>query len=377
MSAIRVRVVIGAALLALAGAGAGAAAQTDGLRAAMRGIYDGLRALLELSAQGRYADPGNDARVYAAIRAITDQGVALSEHVGVTDPESAFLAESLQRYASLVRRTREWHQYRRSESLLYDLTAVCIGCHTRVPGAVDARITQGFVRSASLESLPPARRARLLVALRRFDDALGVYEKAVLNGPADPGPLAELVREHVAVSVRVRHDFARPARLVEALLRRGDLDAGTRREAGHWLERLRALRHRPPDWSSLASARSLVHAAPDGAAAHPGAGMVDYVTASAVLENWLAEGSAGGPRRAEAYYLLGLCEDRLGASGPLPKAELYLENAVLTAPGTTYAREAYALLDRRMRRTFERSPAHGMPPEIRQHLDRLKALVGE
>jgi hypothetical protein len=78
---------------------------------------------------------------------------------------------------------------------------------------------------------------------------------------------------------------------------------------------------------------------------------------------------------AEAYYLLGAVETRIGQSFWESPADFYLEMAIRMAPGSDSGRKAYAMLEEETVLGFTGSGGEHLPDEERARLDELHALV--
>jgi hypothetical protein len=109
--------------------------------------------------------------------------------------------------------------------------------------------------------------------------------------------------------------------------------------------------------------------------------LVNYIVASRLLYGYLENSQARSPAQAtvddgaRAYYLLGLAQYRIDPDAWLPQAELYLEKAIRTAPGSEHARKAFALLTDAMQHSYPAAKG-GMPEDVRKHLQMLQDLVG-
>ena len=129
-----------------------------------------------------------------------------------------------------------------------------------------------------------------------------------------------------------------------------------------YLERARAL---------IARARTL-SGSPSGRE-----GLVHWIVASSLLNRYVE----GRPERsedlAEAYWLLGLAEARIGHSPWLSQAEYYLEAAVRSAPASSSAREALAMLEWHLAVEYTGSGGEAIPTDVRANLDALRTLVTE
>jgi len=103
--------------------------------------------------------------------------------------------------------------------------------------------------------------------------------------------------------------------------------------------------------------------------------LVDYLDASALLYRGLADARISRSEQADAYYLLGVIETRIGRSFWLSQAEAYLETAIRLAPGKPVARDAYALLEEFLVAGYTGSGGEHVPADVRQKLDTLRRLA--
>jgi hypothetical protein len=97
------------------------------------------------------------------------------------------------------------------------------------------------------------------------------------------------------------------------------------------------------------------------------------VTASSILHRYVATRSDG--EAAEAYYLLGLIETKVGRSFWLSQAEAMLETSIRLAPGTPTAQRAFALLEDFLVAGYTGSGGTHVPPDIQAKLDELQKIA--
>ena len=126
----------------------------------------------------------------------------------------------------------------------------------------------------------------------------------------------------------------------------------------------------------MALARALIERGRDeGAYPSDRRGLVEFLAASRILNRVVAVRRSASPELAEAYYLLGVVEARIGQDFWSSPADFYLELAVRMAPTTESGRRAYALLEEEILLGFTGSGGEHLPDEERARLDDLKALV--
>src|SRR5262249_37707079 len=159
----------------------------------------------------------------------------------------------------------------------------------------------------------------------------------------------------------------RAQRAFTGLAKRPDVPAGMRANLAAWNTSLASFAERKPTGPPLDAARRLVAEAQDRAR-YPDdrAALVVYFEASGQLHRFLDQRPASRTEQAEACYLLGVIESRVGRSAWLSQTEFLLERAIRLAPQKPFARDAYELLAE-----FEASsyggaagPHAGIPPDV-------------
>ena len=74
-------------------------------------------------------------------------------------------------------------------------------------------------------------------------------------------------------------------------------------------------------------------------------GLIEYLTAAAILNRYVHSHPDHGTDVAEAYYMLGITESLLGRTFWLSKEEFDFESAIRLAPVAPFAQKAYNLLE--------------------------------
>ena len=103
--------------------------------------------------------------------------------------------------------------------------------------------------------------------------------------------------------------------------------------------------------------------------------LAHFVTASSILHRYVDEQRVPGPELAEAYYLLGITEARIGRNYWVTSAPFLLETSVRMASDQPFAKDAFALLEQELIMSYEGVDADELPEEDLAHLAELRALV--
>ncbi len=347
------------------------ASQPD-LREQMREVFANMRVLLALSAEGpeNLANPANEDTVIVASAALAERASAISEHAA--RDEASFLADALERYAIQIRRSYNWGLHETTSALVLDTVEVCVACHTRLPSRRDSQLGTAFLAGQELSTLDPLVRARLQIATRAFEDAIGTLESVLPAASNDA--IDDVLRIYLLVALRVKEADARARRTIEMLAEREDLPRWRRRSLLEGADALRELRASAPAPGDLAAARRLVNRGVSREASSSVAALVDHAAASRLLYEFLDTAPDDLDAAAEAYYLLGVAQHELDPDTWLPQAELHLEKAVRTAPDSDHATRAYELLEQQTQARL--AGANGkLPVEAQQHLDMLRGML--
>jgi hypothetical protein len=345
-------------------------------QAIMREILDGMQRTLPASMDAaRFRDPSERAAISAALSHLAGNAEVLRAHTEEDDAQMQFLARSIARDAGEVERVYAEERYDRAAYLLRRITENCVVCHSRLPSREDSRLTKGFVQQSVFDELDLAQRASLQIATRRFDEALVTLEELIAS-PEHPALMLGPLTDYLVVCIRVKGDYDRPLPTLRRFAERGDLWARLREDVEAWIAFLPGLRERAQADPGLPTARALLA---------EGRRMVDFpedrdslahfVVASAILQEAINAGRMGDEQTAEAYYLLGLTEARIGRNHWVTAAPFLLETSIRLAPGADFAAEAYALLEQETYLSYEGSDFEEIPSEEREHLAELRALI--
>jgi hypothetical protein len=375
-----------AASLAAVLVAAPAAAAEEGspeVRGAMRKIAAPLQVALPLAlSEGRFSDPAHHAELAAALAELARSASVLEEHGAKREVSFTFMSRSLARDAEEV--DRRFREGRPDEArfLLGELAQDCIGCHSRLPSPGDSDLGAALFASVDPADLDPFEAIRLQILTRQFSTALAGCE-ALLASPAWPPPRLDLegvLEDLLLLAVRVERQPERARVALEGFGARGDVPIHLAETTRAWVSSLTTLASEPDGADTDLFARA-------ERAAHQGQAMRRYpadrrgdvfdLQASSLLHRYLEqkEGELAKPRRAEAYYLLGLTELRRTESFWPSAADFYLEQAIRLAPHRDTARAAYAVLEEHTVIGYTGSGGLQLPPEIAEWLEELHALA--
>lgn len=349
--------------------------QPEETRQTMASIFEAMRFLLPLSLDAdRFEDPAQDEKIRNALELLDASSGVLERHGAGGEVGFSHLSRSLAIDARDVRlRFADGHR-REARYLIQTMTETCVACHSRLPADSVPR-SDAFVQSNESSSLTLMEQAKLAYATRQFDVATEMYERLLASDEvsANDLDLGGHLEDYLELSIRVLRDLSRPAEVLEGFTQRDDLSPALREDISLWIAALRTLVSREPTGDPVNDASALIDAAShqEDARVH----LIEYLEASGILHRALASGALADSQRAEAYYLLGAIEARIGRTYWLSQAEAYLETAIRLAPGQPTAQRAYALLDEFLVAGYSGSGGTHVPPDIRAKLDLLRFIA--
>jgi hypothetical protein len=352
----------------------------DATRARMTELVEALRVALPLSLDAeKFASEANRARLETALRRLRDGASALADHSQDSDVGFSHLSSTLARDAMEIHHRFSIGRVDEARFLLTELSNDCVACHARLPYGRDSEIGRSLWSAVDAASLPLDQRVRLQVATRQFGPALESYESLLSGKQLTPAELdlGGYLSDYLAIAIRVRGDLARAKRHLDAWRRRPDLPAYLEELAATWVDALGELEKPTPQGQELARAKAVLEQGKT-LRRFPAdrAGLVHDLVASGLLHRHVTAAGKPTPASAEAYYLLGVTELRIGSSYWLTEPESYLEAAIRAAPGQPAARQAYVVLEESTLLGYTGSGSAGeLPPEVTRWLAELRRLA--
>lgn len=351
-------------------------ADREATRQAMQRIFAAMRVLLSLSLDAeRFEDPDNAQNIRDALAVLDHSSGTLALHGASEDVSFSHLARSLAIDARDIRMRYADGHVRESRYLVQTLTETCVACHSRLPSGSAPR-SAAFAAELESEHLPLEQRAKLAYATRQFDLAAELYERMIRGKEysANDLDLSGHLDDYLELTLRVLREPGEALATLETFATRKDLSPALREDVTAWIASLHRLVESPPKGNAIERARALLHAETlSGELAFSRADLVEHLEASGLLHRALDRGMAGN--RAEAYYLLGWIETRIGRTYWLSQAEAYLETAIRLAPGTPVAVDAYTLLEEFLVAGYTGSGGTHVPPDIQAKLDTLRWIA--
>jgi hypothetical protein len=348
-------------------------------RQTMGEIFDAMRLLLPLSLDDeRFGDPARRAEILAAMNRLAADAATLDSHGSDRDPGFSFLSHSLADQSGDIRDRFERGRVDEARFLLHAMTQTCVACHSRLASKRASSLASRFVLEKDIAALPLDERAKLEVATRQFDSAAETY--AALFASPDSSP-ADLDRQghfddYLELCIRVLEDYRAPTAVLDRVAARGDVADPLRSNLRGWIDALRTVPTLDAGSPPRQRATLLLKRAEEVSRfPNERIALVYYFAASSLLNRYVNERPPEGRGVAEAYYLLGTIESRVGRSFWVSQTEPFLEAAIRLAPSEPFAEQAYALLEEFLVSGYTGSAGTNVPPEVKRRLLALRALI--
>ena len=182
--------------------------------------------------------------------------------------------------------------------------------------------------------------------------------------------------DYLELCIRVLEDYDRPIAVLEQFAARSDITPPLRKEVRAWTTTLREVPKVDADAGQLERARDLVKRAEDTVRfPNERQALVYYFAASGLLHRYVTGRPAADPDIAEAYYLLGVIESRVGRSFWISQTESFMEASIRSAPSGPFAAPAFAVLEEFIVSGYTGSAGTNIPSEERELLRELEALL--
>ncbi len=353
--------------------------QQAATRSIMAQIFSSLTNVLPLSMSNKeFSDPKNRDRILADLRNMRDGTNALVEHTKKLEASYGFIAKSMSRDIKDIYTWYDKGALAESRYLLQQVSENCVSCHMKLPDPGHAPRMDHFFKDVSINKLSPPEKARLQVALRQFDDALGTWEEMFKTWPKPNELFAmDTLPEYLKVVIRVKKDPKRAIMALDGLGKRTDIPTFMAREVASWMSSLKKL---APELSKsggeLSRANKIVQSA-RMSMEYPmdRTALVDFIVASGMLNTYMQSKKISAENTAQAYYLLGITESLIGRSTWLTQTDYYLEASVRANPKSKTALKALDALEQQILMEYSGSGGTNIPDDVQANLDDLRNLV--
>ncbi len=355
------------------------AAEREETRSVMRRTYGALAKLLPAALAPEPMMEGNrNGELSEAVETLAEAAAELEKHSTPSDSGFGFLGRSLAHEATLIRRRMATGRFDDAGVLVVRMTENCMACHARLPADQQPEFAANLVASVDRGGLSPVHRARLEIALRQFDQALGIHEKLMRDPAVLPSALdyTGALGDYLIVALRVERDAARAQRQLKEFAQRSDLSETLRGALPIWIEALETLAPDLQGEASLERAAEILELG-EGLRRYPAdrADLVHKVVASSLLYRYVQGKDVPRDSLAEASYLIAITDAFIRRSFERSEAQFYLEQAIRLEPGSELARVAFAELESQTLLEYAGSSGLHLPRDVQRWLAELGDLA--
>jgi hypothetical protein len=361
----------------------------------MRVVFEEMKELIPLSLdEERWSAPESREKILAALDRLEGAAVVLESHGRGREAGFNELALGL---AADLRETRERFRLGQVEEARFFLTGSlqnCVACHVRLPSDRSFPLADQLTDKLEVDALDPRERAWLLVTVRRFDEALSVWEGLIVDPemPASQLDASGVLVDYLNVAIRVRGAITRVSKTLADFAARKDLPVYLDRRVREWRAALDGLNPKKFGETASASLDLGVSLAKEAGEVSEGPygrdGLIQDLAAASHLVRWLEQDRARRAERtrnltekergkiARAYYWLGVVEARSLDGFWVNLSERHLEAAIRADPKGPLAERAYALLEETQVLGYGGSSGVHLPTDVWNTLKELRELMG-
>ncbi|MES2963237.1 MAG: hypothetical protein V4760_05060 [Bdellovibrionota bacterium] len=359
----------------------------NGWSAKMQALSTTLSDLLPLvTSKKKFADPKNDARIEADVKAV--RALAHSLKTGEqpsSDPSmqimtGLFEADIARALDALKTGNRDYARH-----VLKDTTSYCIQCHTATSNGPD------FPRlnlDIDTKDLTPVDRAEFYAATRQFDAALSSYISALDDqtfASEDPFEWEAAARGALAIAVRVKQNPADTMKVIAAAKSNSKLAKSSKtaltsweNSVKEWAKETQASAETPPQM--LQESETLIRRA-QKRQEFPLDHSQDilYFRAGSRLHELLQQPPAtkghSKELRARALYWAGVASEATRDMNFWTMHETMYEQCIRLRPGTEQARQCFARLKESVTLGYTGSAGVNIPAEVSARLESFRVIA--
>ncbi len=335
--------------------------------------------------RGDFTDPKNEKRIIARMtdfsKSVHKISPERSEQLIGEDPLFTF---SLNRFKSDLGRAKDSFELGHKEysrSVMKSVVGHCFRCHTRTTMGPEF---QGDKMDFSGLKLNRLEKADLLVASRRYDEALSVLESIIddkNDGGDFPFEMERALRRYLSMMIRVRKDPSRAIAKMDQIMERKTVPYYLLEDVRKWKKSLESWSVQTKAGQSVAKKDSIKSAKDEIRKARLAQGFrkdhggdVEYLVATSLLHDGLT-GLKKASERSEAYFLLGESYEVLGDLGSWNLHEFYFESCVREWPKGPLARKCYERLEESVYVGYSGSSGVHVPYHEKKRLSEIKDLI--
>ncbi len=239
---------------------------------------------------------------------------------------------------------------RSAETYLIETVDHCVACHTQSPDLKNNINIDELVGSIHSEEVNPSVAARILIAARRIPEAIQIWEEQILSEEfsLDQPEAESMILEYIAQVLHLNEGMENLYQNLHALREKQTTPYYFKRKLGIWISQIESA----GQFSGRDLTIDAIQNLKEECVSLEGVSVRDeYLVCSLIVSSMSARmlrelPSGNAAIESRLYINMGIArlESNL-PTGYVPLVEGFLEAAIITAPDSDVAREAYAHLE--------------------------------
>lgn len=330
-----------------------------------------------------FKDPKNREQIASDLKSFSEQVHKISPKMGEQilgdDPLVSFSLESLEGDLKRSYQAFELNQLEYSRAVAKSSLNHCFRCHSMTSPGAQAKWD---LKNISQLTLGPIEKADLLVATRKYDEALKHMEGLIASEDfllSHPFEYEALLRRYLALIIRVQGDPSRALSEMDRVAASPHLPHYILEQVQGWrvslTQWIRENKNRKKTLPPLKEAKHLMDRASNlQQFPQDHAGDVEYLRATVLLHDLLKK-HLKPQEQSEVLYLLGRAYEVLDELGSWNLHETYFEACIRKAPKTEWAKMCYSRFEASVLQGYTGSSGTHLPAYESDKLKTLKDLL--
>lgn len=347
------------------------------LKAPMRALESALNELYPLAFDAaKFGAANNEKEIEKNLAALKDLAKEVKHNpmAKMSDPSLQFISIDFKEqmdliWSSFVDKKKEFARYN-----VLHLTSYCIECHTRSsygPSFGSEKLSQ------QLQTLNTLEQAQYLAAIRRFDEALKLYNdyfKKPKNSYNDFFKSEKAAQEALAITVRFQKSKDNTETFVKSMQADTNLPLYLKRSLESWLKDVESWRKEKKTKITPALIRKRLDQA--SIRRFEGGSLSSEILLLRSLSDLheLLFKPLKSEELSETLYLLGLAYSQTESSLFLNLDEKYFEACLRRNPKSPWAKKCFEKLEESLAVDYSGSAGVFIPAEVKKRLEELRAL---
>jgi len=315
----------------------------------MRSAFQSLSYLIEVAMDAEF-DHSDDPEFTSALDQLASISGQIGEHTGSKVYSMDLVARSLETNVNQLVSNYKAGFDGIGEVYLVETIDHCAACHSQSPEIAATLDVDQFVQKVREEKLDSSLAARMMVAVRKFPEALQIWERRLLNKDFSlkSDGAEEAVLEYIYQAIQLEAGAQSVANVLNSLVQGEEVPYYFKRKLETWGKQIALIEKVNMDSISLDTIESTNEAcrrleSDSLRREFP----VCNILVSNLSSNMLRHGSNLSPETdASLYVNLGVTRMNMGLpSSYVPQVERFFEAAILAAPGSDASKTAFSHLE--------------------------------